>query len=190
MASITVVVTNGGPGAVTPNYSGGAPNDPTHFGGSQNCAGLTLPELGTCEFTYTFEPAAPGPWTSSTTIGVDSANFAITMSGIGVSPISLAPLDLDFGLVTVGTTAEIDVVVSNVGPNPVTPNYAGGAPIDPTNFGGSQNCAGITLPALGTCQFTYTFTPSAAGPWSTSTTIDVDGTDYPITMTGIGGSQP
>ena len=185
-ASIAVVVTNGGPGAVTPNWSGGAPNDPTNFGGSQNCAGVPLPELGTCEFTYTFEPSAPGPWTSSTTIGADATNFSITMSGVGVSPISLAPTTLNFGLVTVGTTAEIDVVVTNGGPDPVTPNYAGGAPIDPTHFGGSQNCAGVTLPAAGTCEFTYTFSPTATGPWSTTTTIDVDGTAYPIAMSGCG----
>ena len=104
--------------------------------------------------------------------------------------ISLAPTTLDFGSVFVGSMASISVVVTNGGPGAVTPNWSGGAPNDPTNFGGSQNCAGVTLPELGTCEFTYTFTPSAAGPWSTTTTIDVDGTDYLITMTGIGGSQP
>jgi hypothetical protein len=36
------------------------------------------------------------------------------------------------------------------------------------------------------CQFTYTFTPSATGVFTTSTTIDVDGEDFPITLTGVG----
>ncbi len=91
MGSITVVVTNGGPGAVTPNYAGGAPNDPEAFGGSQNCAGVELPELGTCEFTYTFEPPATGKYTSSTTVDVDGVNFAISMTGCGTDGISIPP---------------------------------------------------------------------------------------------------
>jgi hypothetical protein len=90
-ASILVVVTNGGPGSMTPNYSGGAPNDPQAFGGSQNCAGVTLAELGTCEFTYTFTPPAEGFYTSSTTIGVDAANFSIAMSGCGTGATTTPP---------------------------------------------------------------------------------------------------
>ena len=61
----------------------------------------------------------------------------------------------------------------------MTPNYAGGAPNDPEAFGGSQNCAGVTLAELGTCEFTYTFTPPAVGNHVSSTTIDVDGTAFP-----------
>jgi hypothetical protein len=85
-----------------------------------------------------------------------------------------------------GTTAEIIVVVTNGGPGTITPNYAGGAPIDPDAFGVSQNCAGVTLPELGTCQFTYTFSPPATGPYMSSTTIDVDGSAFQITMRGCG----
>jgi hypothetical protein len=98
----------------------------------------------------------------------------------------MAPLDLDFGLVAVGATGEIPVTVTNGGPGEKTPNYAGGAPIDPEAFGGSQNCAGVTLPELGTCKFTYTFTPPAEGLYTTTTTVDIDGTNYPITLRGCG----
>jgi len=91
----------------------------------------------------------------------------------------MSPTTLDFGLVPVGTTASITVVVTNGGPGAMTPNYAGGAPNDPEAFGGSQNCAGVTLAELGTCEFTYTFTPPAVGNHVSSTTIDVDGTAFP-----------
>jgi hypothetical protein len=63
---------------------GGAPNDPTAFGGSQNCAGITLVVLSTCEFSYTFTPRSVGKYTSATTIGVGDDNYAIQFTGCGV----------------------------------------------------------------------------------------------------------
>ena len=78
-----VVITNISSTSLTPNYAGGAPNDPTNFGGSQNCAGVALSGGQSCQFTYTFTPTAPGPWTSSTTIDVDSESFAISLHGTG-----------------------------------------------------------------------------------------------------------
>ena len=174
------------PSLQTPNFAGGAPNDPTNFGGSQNCAGVALDPGGTCQFTYTFEPATPGDHTSSTTIGIDGDNFSITMSGHAEFPLTVAPTDVSFPDTAVGNTSSMAVVVTNVSPTALTPNYAGGAPTDPTNFGGSQNCAGVSLGGGQSCQFTYTFTPSALGPWSTSTTIDVDGQDFAISLHGTG----
>jgi Protein of unknown function (DUF3048) N-terminal domain/Protein of unknown function (DUF3048) C-terminal domain len=185
-SSLTVTITNGSSTTQTPNFAGGAPNDPSNFGGSQNCAGVALDPGGTCQFTYTFEPATPGDHTSSTTIGIDGDNFSITMSGHAEFPLTVAPTDLSFPATAVGDTTSMTVVVTNVSPTALTPNYAGGAPIDPTNFGGSQNCAGVSLAGGQSCQFTYTFTPSAPGPWSTSTTIDVDGQDFAISLHGTG----
>jgi Protein of unknown function (DUF3048) N-terminal domain/Protein of unknown function (DUF3048) C-terminal domain/Abnormal spindle-like microcephaly-assoc'd, ASPM-SPD-2-Hydin len=185
-SSLTVTITNGSSTTQTPNFAGGAPNDPTNFGGSQNCAGVALDPGATCQFTYTFEPTTPGDHTSSTTIGIDSDNFSITMSGHAEFPLTVAPTDVSFPDTTVGDTSSMAVVVTNVSPTALTPNYAGGAPTDPTNFGGSQNCAGVSLAGGQSCQFTYTFTPSAPGPWSTSTTIDVDGQNFAISLHGTG----
>jgi hypothetical protein len=185
-SSLTVTITNGSSTTQTPNFAGGAPNDPTNFGGSQNCAGVALDPGATCQFTYTFEPATPGDHTSSTTIGIDGDNFSITMSGHAEFPLTVAPTDVSFPDTAVGDTSSMAVVVTNVSPTALTPNYAGGAPVDPTNFGGSQNCAGVSLAGGQSCQFTYTFTPSAPGPWSTSTTIDVDGEDFAISLHGTG----
>jgi hypothetical protein len=185
-SSLTVTITNASSTTQTPNFAGGAPNDPTNFGGSQNCAGVALDPGATCQFTYTFEPATPGDHTTSTTIGIDGDNFSITMSGHAEFPLTVAPTDVSFPDTAVGETSSMAVVVTNVSPTALTPNYAGGAPIDPTNFGGSQNCAGVSLAGGQSCQFTYTFTPSAPGPWSTSTTIDVDGQDFAISLHGTG----
>jgi hypothetical protein len=181
-----VVVTNDGGSTVQPNFAGGAPNDPENFDGSQNCAGVALAPGGSCRFTYTFTPSATGVVTSSTTIGVDDENFSITFTGVGVPSVSVGPTSLDFGHVLVGATAQLEVVVTNVVGSTVTPHYAGGAPNDPANFGGSQNCASVPLAPGESCRFTYTFTPSGTGVFTTSTTIDVDDESYSINLIGVG----
>jgi hypothetical protein len=136
---------------------------------------------------------SPGPAASDTSSATDAATDTPpptnppTAEPTTVAPgITVTPTELDFGLVTVGSTGEIAVVVTNGGPGPITPDYAGGAPADPPEFGGSQNCAGVTLPELGSCEFTYTFTPPATGPYTSSTTIDVDNTPFSISMRGCG----
>ena len=187
-ASLPVTVTNLTAVPQTPNYAGGAPNDPTNFGGSQNCAGVTLAPGASCTFTYTFNPATLGAKSSSTTIDIDSETFSITMSGTGVSAFSVVPTNLVFGSVPVGATASLPVTITNTSGVPQTPNYAGGAPNDPTNFGGSQNCAGVTLAPGASCTFTYTFNPTTLGAKSSSTTIDIDSETFSITMSGTGGS--
>lgn len=185
-ASIAVVIVNAANVAQTPNFAGGAPFDPENFGGSQNCAGVTLPPGGSCRFTYVFHPASAGPKSSGTTIGIDDANYSITMMGAGLFPIHVTPLFLDFGNVVVGASRSLPVHFTNISGVPQAPNYAGGAPFDPVNFGGSQNCAGVTLPPGGGCVFTYEFHPVAFGLQTTSTNIQVDEETFGVTMLGTG----
>ena len=108
------------------------------------------------------------------------------MSGHGVFPFTVTPTDVAFPDTAVGDTSSVPVVITNISSTSLTPNYAGGAPNDPTNFGGSQNCAGVALSGGQSCQFTYTFTPTAPGPWTSSTTIDVDSESFAISLHGTG----
>jgi hypothetical protein len=187
-SSIPVTVKNVGASTLMPNFAGGAPIDGTNFGGSQNCAGKTFAPGDSCTFTYEFHPASTGSWSSSTTIGIDGDNFALSMSGNALFPFDVAPTTLPFPDTPVGSTSTIGVVVTNISPASQSPNFAGGAPIDGTNFGGSQNCAGKTFAGGDTCTFTYEFHPQSEGDWSSSTTIGVDGENFAISMTGSTGS--
>jgi hypothetical protein len=187
-ASLPVTITNISAVPQTPSFAGGAPDDPANFGGFQNCAGTTLAPGGTCTFTYTFQPTTLGTKSSSTTIGIGSENFPITMSGTGVSAFTVTPTNLVFGSVPVGATASLPVTITNTSGVPQTPSFAGGAPDDPANFGGFQNCAGTTLAPGGSCTFTYTFQPTTLGAKSSSTTIGIDSENFPITMSGTGGA--
>ena len=185
--TIAVTITNTSGVSQTPNFSGGAPNDPTNFGGSQNCAGVPLAAGGSCEFTYTFTPTTLGAHSSSTTIGINSQNFSITMSGTGtgVSGVTVAPTTINFGPVIVNTTVAMTATVTNVSGAPLGPlSVAGGAAEAP--FGATQTCAGITLAAGGTCEFSYTFTPAAPGPASGSSNFTLNGEAFTVSLSGSG----
>ena len=99
---------------------------------------------------------------------------------------TVAPTSLAFGSVDVGDTASLPVVITNVSSVSQTPSFAGGAPHDSANFGGSQNCVGKTFAPGDSCTFTYVFQPTTVGAHSTSTSIGIDAETYGITMSGTG----
>ena len=183
---IPVTITNASGVSQTPSFAGGAPFDPTNFGASQNCGGKTFAPGASCTFTYTFHPTSLGAKSSSTTIGIDGQNFALTMSGIGVGPFTVAPLNLAFGHVAVGASKSIAMTVTNVSVTAQTPSFSGGAPLDSTNFDASQNCAGKTFAPGDTCVFTYTFIPASPGTKSSSTAISIDNDTFAVTLSGTG----
>ncbi len=109
---------------------------------------------------------------------------------IGAVVSALAPIDtsparaagewsvdvtsLDFGTVPVGSTAgPLTVTVTRVGPGPMVFSGAGGAPADPA-FDTSQNCQGALLNPGESCQFTYTFSPSAPGSYLANSMFSVE----------------
>src|SRR4051794_14523740 len=105
--------------------------------------------------------------------GVLSLGIVDATPAWAAPPVSVSPTVLDFGDVAVGSTASIPVVITNVSSSPITPSYAGGAPIDSTNFGGGQNCAGLALNPGQSCEFTYLFRPKTVGAHNSSTTIQI-----------------
>lgn len=189
-SSITVSVTNVSGAARTPTFAGGAPIDAANFGGSQDCAGATLAPGASCTFTYTFTPQATGPVASSTTIQVDGEAFGISLRGTGVFPLEVSSTTLDFPVTSVGSSSVMPVTVTNVSPAPQSPSFAGGAPIDPTNFGGSQDCAGKTLAPGESCTFNYEYRPASPGTHSTTTTISIDGVSFDVVLRGATSTSP
>lgn len=188
--TLAITITNVSGAEQSPQFSGGAPLDSENFGGSQNCAGVTLPPGGSCHFTYRFRPASEGPKATSTKIGIDAESYPITMSGTGLFPYEVAPAWLDFGAVAVGASHELPVVITNLSAVEQSPAFAGGAPFDHENFGGWQNCAGVTLPPDGSCLFTYVFHPVAiGGPIESYTGIWLDGRNFRIDFVGYGVSD-
>src|SRR5262249_33821783 len=74
-----------------------------------------------------------------------------------VGDFTVTPTTLNFPDTYVGGTASLVVTIKNISATSQTPEFAGGAPLDGTNFGGTQNCGGKTFAPGDTCQFTYDF---------------------------------
>jgi hypothetical protein len=110
-----------------------------------------------------------------------SSGSVLTSTGFRVEPLSL-----DFGEVVLGTMGEIPITITNLTAASLQPNFSGGAPLDPANFGGSQNCAGKIFAPGDSCTFTYSFEPATLGPHDSSTRIGSDGVNAMITMKGCG----
>ena len=161
--------------------------DATNFGGVQNCAGITLAAGASCSFTYTFHPTSTGAKTTTASFSINGeSSGTINLGGTGVPAFTIAPTTLDFGNVAVGDTSSgIDVVVTNVsGASQVLSSVAGGAPVDATNFGGVQSCAGITLAAGASCAFTYVFHPTTAGLLTSSASFSINGQAFSVSLRG------
>jgi hypothetical protein len=181
-----VTITNIGSATLT-NFAGGAPFDP-QFGAFQNCAGGVAPGAS-CQYTFTFEPTAVGVSSSTSNSSTNAGPFVIRLTGEGVGPkLWVTPLELDFGDVPVGTTSPPQIVtITNVGLATLT-NFAGGAPFDP-QFGAFQNCAGGVAPGA-SCQYTFTFEPTAVGAANTTSNSSTNAGPFVIALRGRGSPTP
>jgi hypothetical protein len=198
---ISVTLTNSGSDSFGPiNMFGGAPFTP-QFNASQSCQGITLAAGASCTVTYTFSPTGPSSFSdtsaftiSETSSQVDGEDFSVSLTGVGVNPITAVPLSHDFGSVTVGTTSPPQAtVISNTSAQNFGPiNMFGGAPFTP-QFNASQNCQGMTLPPGGTCSVTYSFSPTAPGVATDVSSFTISATasqsagiDFSVALTGCG----
>lgn len=191
-ATLAVTITNVSQIAQMPALSGGGLSDRTYFDGNQTCGARTLQPGESCALNYIFHPGTLGAHANGTSFNVGSTSYTVSLSGIGILPLTVSPTALDFGNVAIGTSASLDVIVKNVSNAVQTPTYSGGGVFDKTNFGGGQNCAGKPLQPGDSCVFTYTFHPATVGAKSERTSIGIIGTSYPnstsysITLSGTG----
>ena len=155
------------------------------FGVTTNCQDDIDPATF-CEYTYTFDPTTPGVFAATHSITNNLGTVVIDLRGEGVIPnLTVSPRRLEFGPVTPGETSpEQAVYVTNNGLTAV-PALFGGAP-QPSVFGGSTTCGGGLNPGA-TCQFFYTFQPSALGRYEGVSVFSTDSggeNKYTIRLTG------
>jgi hypothetical protein len=106
-----------------------------------------------------------------------SLDVAVTYSqgeNILVPTISITPPNASFGSVNVGSTPQIVLTVTNTTVNTVT--FSGNS-ISGTNaalFTQTNTCGTSELPPAGTCTFTITYTPVAAGSFNAALAITDD----------------
>jgi hypothetical protein len=178
-----VTITNTGDSTLT-DFAGGAPFDP-QFGAFQDCAGGVAPGAS-CTYTFSFTPTASGVFSTTSNSSTNAGPFVIALHGEGVGPkLWVTPTSLDFGPVATGVTSPQQIAtITNLGRSTLT-NFAGGAPFDP-QFGATQNCAGGVAPGA-SCNYTFSFTPSATGTFSTTSNSSSNAGPFIIKLRGQSG---
>jgi len=153
-----------------------------------NTCGTSVAAGGNCTITVTFTPVVPGKQTGTVNIADSAINSpqTIALTGTGKLPVSVSPLTLSFGTVTVGTTsAAKNVTVTNNLPTALsigTINFTG---TNPGDFAQSNTC-GSTLASLAKCTISVTFTPQATGTRSAKLTVNDGANTSPQTVSVSG----
>lgn len=95
----------------------------------------------------------------------------------------VTPEVIDFGPVGIGQTSNpLLVTITNTGNETLT-NFAGGVPGAP--FNATQNCAGGVAPG-NSCQYLFTFSPTEAGDFNTTSNSSTNAGPISIEMSGAG----
>jgi hypothetical protein len=135
--------------------------------------GLTLAPAESCRIDATFAPVVPGQvsgglWLHNTTTTPDQI---VTFYGRGVDAqsgsavLEFIPASLSFGAQKVATTSPPQTVtLHNLGPSTLTLKALVLNGPDALDFRAPGNCVlGVPIPAGGTCELYFNFTPAAAG---------------------------
>jgi hypothetical protein len=154
------------------------------FGGSQDCQGLTIAAGASCHMYYQFTPTALGATTGSTGGNWNGQTFSFSFKGTGTPQFRISPTAFDFGDVPVGTTSTQQLVtITNLGSTSVVMSGAGGGA---GQFGGSQDCQGLTITAGNSCHMYYQFHPTSIGAATGSTGGNWNGQPFSFAFTGNG----
>src|SRR6516162_4959300 len=193
-ASQTVKLSNTGTAALTISQ---ASVSGTGFSLSGLAAPVTVPAGASMNFTVSFHPAAAGAASGSISINhnAGSSPAVISLTGTGVATsttaISVTPGALNFGNLTVKTSASQTVKLSNTGTAALTISQAS---VSGTGFSLSGLAAPVTVPAGASMNFTVSFQPAAAGAASGSISITSNAGSSPavisLTGTGVATSTP
>ena len=189
-----VTIKNTGLAPLT-GWAGGGVNPP--FNAAQNCniSGGVQPG-DSCQYFFSFSPGGgAGSYTATSSSTSSGGPIKVDLAGSSHLLIfgdyqRVTPSSIDFGPVGIGQTATMDVTYTNQSAQDSVTNWAGGAVSTP--FNASQDCVSASPLAPGaSCHFTYTFTPTASGSFSTvssvSTTFGANqSSNFKITMQGTG----
>jgi hypothetical protein len=152
---------------------------------TNSCGAITVPFSG-CMINVVFTPTGSNSGQGSLSVNTNLGVVVVPLNGVidsgPVATFSQSPLA--FGNQPVGTSAELDVTLSNTGTAPLS----FGVGIGP-DFSQTNNCI-QPLPAGNSCNFRVFFNPTTAGTFNESLTLtgnsNPPATPVALTGTGIG----
>lgn len=158
------------------------------FRQSNNC-GQSVAAGGACKITVTFNPTAVGYATGSVIVTHDAAGGpqSVLLSGYGIVPTTVTPLNINFAGVVLGSSSRAQYVkLTNNQSTPLTING-----ITITGTFTQTNTCGTTLGPLQSCNVLVTFTPVALGVHSGRLTMNYNASNSPqtVTLAGSGVSR-
>ncbi len=188
-AAKTVTVTNSSASAVIISPLTTSGNYAVAGSGTSPCGG-SLAAAAKCTFTVTFSPTINGTVKGSVTV---ATNAPVTpqiygLSGTAVFPVTLAPASLTFAAQTVGTTSAAQTVTLTNNQNAVLSITSVVASGQYSAVGGGTTPCGATVPALGKCTLSVTFTPAQTGSIKGAVTVTHGAANSPqvVGLTGTG----
>jgi protein gp37 len=165
------------------------------FSQTNNCPNTLQPQ-GFCTIMVVFTPATSGPLTAylSITDSAPGSPQSVTLTGIGVSAVSLSPTGLSYPLQINGTSSTVQSITLTNNQS-VALNFISTLSqpaisltgVNATSFS-QQNTCGVSLNAGGSCTINVTFTPTLTGSNSASIIIvdDAPGGQQSATLFGLG----
>jgi hypothetical protein len=178
-----VTLTNGGQAILT--ISSIAVNN-SDFSQTNTCGG-SLAAGASCSITLTFKPTQPVAESATLSVTDNASNSpqTLTVNGTGaVSAITVFPVNLNFGSVTVGQSNTLPVTLANAANTTMTIQK-----ISPSRsvYSQTNNC-GASLVAGASCTINVTFTPTAKDTVTGTLGMGLNGkpTTTRVTMTGTG----
>jgi hypothetical protein len=186
-AQTLIIASNGGQ-ALSLNKLAITGANPGDFAETDTCHVPTVLQPGnSCSALIVFSPSATGSRSAALTItsNASPATESAQLSGTGLAPapaVTLVPGSLDFGTVTQGSSASLNVSVTNSGTAPlhITTVVLGGA--NANDYNSSSPTCNSAVAVNSACTIIVTFTPLASGLRSATVTITDDSPGSPQTI--------
>jgi hypothetical protein len=154
---------------------------------SSNTCGTSITAGATCTVGVTFSPTATGAATGTLTFTDDAQNSpqAASLTGTGITPVTLSRSTLALGSVAVGNTSAAKTVTLTNHEN-ITLNFS--SILTSAGFTVSSNTCGTSITAGATCTVGVTFSPAATGDATGTLTFTDDAQNSPqaASLTGTG----
>jgi DNA-binding beta-propeller fold protein YncE len=167
---------------------------------ADNCTGNSVAPAASCTFGVSFVPIVEGNRTASLTIqSNDTARpslvVAVSGKGYGYPDIKVSALNLDFGVIPVGTVSAIrTVTLANQGTVGLFVGRIEKQGANPADFLIASTCADRVLPAGGSCEIKVTLYPATTEGNKTAKLIvssnDPDQGEIMVSLKGAASITP
>jgi hypothetical protein len=151
---------------------------------SNNCSAVA--GGASCQITVVFTPTALGARTGTLTVASSGNTLSASLSGTGTPGFTMSPTSLSYGNLDIGASSSQTFLLTSLasGPLPVPPFVTTG------QYSISTAACGNSVPALGHCNVTVTFLPTAIGPQNgtvgvNSTSLLYSGLSATLTGNGV-----